>query len=149
MEAVKSVQTKGQVCILDIDVQGVRNVKKSLLNPYYIFIAPPSMNDLEARLRGRGTEKEEDIEKRLANARGEIDYGQEEGNFDKLLVNDNLDRASADLCATVKSWFPHLQEATDEEEVEVMEEQEDVPDSSPQEDSPTEENSAGEDVSSD
>jgi len=156
VEAVKSVQIKGQVCILDIDVQGVRNVKTSSLNPYYIFIAPPSMNDLEARLRGRGTEEEEDIEKRLANARDEIDYGEEDGNFDKFLVNDNLDRASADLCATVTSWFPHLQEAADdddgdcdEEEVEMEAEVEEEPDSPLQEDSPTEENSAGEDVSSD
>ena len=111
MEAVKSVQTKGQVCILDIDVQGVQNVKKSALEPYYIFIAPPSMEDLEARLRGRGTEKEEDIKKRLANAQGEMDYGQVEGNFDKYLVNDDLEKASSDLCATVQSWFTHLKEA--------------------------------------
>ena len=116
IEAVKSVQNKGQVCILDIDVQGVRNVKKSTLSPYYVFICPPSMDDLEARLRGRGTEIEEDIEKRLANAQGEMDYGQEEGHFDKHLVNDDLAKASADLCDTVKSWFPHLEEVDGEEE---------------------------------
>ena len=114
VEAVKSVQTKGQVCILDIDVQGVQNVKKSALNPYYIFIAPPSMEDLEARLRGRGTEKENDIKKRLANAKGEMDYGKEPGNFDKYLVNGDLSTASADLNATIKTWYPHLSAATAE-----------------------------------
>lgn len=41
--AVESVQSSGKVCILDIDVQGVKNVKKSSLDPYYVFIAPPSM----------------------------------------------------------------------------------------------------------
>jgi len=112
--AVTSVQEKGQVCILDIDVQGVRNVKKSSLNPYYIFIAPPSVEDLEARLRGRGTEKEEDIQKRLANAAGEMEYGKETGNFDKYLVNGNLVTASADLSGTVRTWFPHLSEETTE-----------------------------------
>ena len=108
VEAVKSVQSKGQVCILDIDVQGVQNVKKSTLNAYYVFIAPPSMEDLEARLRGRGTEKEEDIKKRLANAKGEIDYGKEPGNFNKYLINGDLSKASADLNATIIAWYPHL-----------------------------------------
>lgn len=110
VDAVKSVQEQGKVCILDIDVQGVRNVKKSSLKPYYIFIAPPSMEDLEARLRGRGTEKEEDIQKRLANAAGEIKFGKEPGNFDKYLVNGNLAIAANDLASYVKEWYPHLQE---------------------------------------
>jgi len=114
IEAVKSVQAKGQVCILDIDVQGARNVKKSSLNPYYIFVAPPSMEDLEARLRGRGTENEEDVQKRLANAASEMEYGKENGNFDKYLINGDLAAASADLSATVKTWFPQLSEASSE-----------------------------------
>jgi len=113
VEAVRSEQSKGKICMLDIDVQGVRNVKKSSLHPYYIFVAPPSMDDLEARLRGRGTENEEDIEKRLANAQGEMDYGKDDGNFDLYLVNDNLDQTGALLCGTVQSWFPNLQAAVD------------------------------------
>jgi Guanylate kinase len=107
---VSSVQSKGQICILDIDVQGVQNVKKSSLNPYYVFIAPPSMDTLEARLRGRGTDNEESIQKRLENARGEMEYGQEEGNFDMYLVNCDLKQAADELCATVKTWYPFLQE---------------------------------------
>lgn len=120
VEAVRSVQSKGQVCILDIDCQGVRNVKSSSLDPYYVFIAPPSMQDLENRLRGRGTEKEEDIVKRLANAQGEMDYGQEEGNFDKYLVNDELKTSSEELCSIIQTWYPHLvPEETPEEKEEV------------------------------
>jgi guanylate kinase len=114
IDAVRSVQQKGQICILDIDVQGVRKVKETSLNPYYIFIAPPSMDDLEARLRGRGTEKEEDIQKRLSNAAGEMDYGGQMGNFDKYLVNGDLSKASAELSALMKTWYPHLSEATSE-----------------------------------
>jgi guanylate kinase len=110
--AVKSVQERGQVCILEIDVQGARSVKKSSLNAYYLFIAPPTLEDLEARLRGRGTEKEEDIQKRLGNAAGEMEYGKETGNFDKYVVNGDLATASADLSATVEIWFPHLSAAT-------------------------------------
>eukprot|EP00554_Chaetoceros_debilis_P009637 CAMPEP_0194100380 /NCGR_PEP_ID=MMETSP0150-20130528/1254_1 /TAXON_ID=122233 /ORGANISM="Chaetoceros debilis, Strain MM31A-1" /LENGTH=201 /DNA_ID=CAMNT_0038786733 /DNA_START=39 /DNA_END=640 /DNA_ORIENTATION=+ len=107
VEGVKSVQSKGKICILDIDCQGVRNVKKSSLNPYYIFIAPPSMEDLESRLRGRGTEKEEDIQKRLANAAGEMAYGKE-SKFDKYLINTNIPEASAELSSTIEAWFPDL-----------------------------------------
>ena len=83
--AVESVQSAGKVCILDIDVQGVQNVKKSSLKPIYIFIAPPSAKALEERLRGRGTESEEDISKRLANAAKELEYGAGKGNFDQGL----------------------------------------------------------------
>ena len=120
VEAVRSVQSKGQVCILDIDCQGVRNVKASSLKPYYIFIAPPSMQDLENRLRGRGTEKEVDIVKRLANAQGEMDYGQEDGNFDKYLVNDDLKTSSEELCSIIQTWYPHLvPKETPEEKEEV------------------------------
>jgi len=108
VSAVQSVQSTGKVCILDIDVQGVQNVKKSALEPYYVFVAPPSMEDLEKRLRGRGTEKEEDIKRRLGNAAKELAYGQEKGNFDKILVNDNLKNAFKELVSVVKQWYPNL-----------------------------------------
>lgn len=108
--SVQSVQSSGKICILDIDVQGVQNVKKSSLKPIYVFVAPPSMGELEKRLRGRGTEKEEDIQRRLGNAAKELAYGQEEGNFDLLLVNDNLDRTFQELVKAIKKWYPHLQQ---------------------------------------
>ena len=108
--AVESVQSAGKVCILDIDIIGVQNVKKSSLKPYYIFVAPPSQAILEQRLRGRGTEKEEDIQIRLANAAEELEYGMKEGNFDKVLVNDNLDKTFEQLANAAKAWYPHLKE---------------------------------------
>jgi len=106
--AVETVQSSGKICILDIDVQGVRSVKKSSLEPLYVFIAPPSKEALEDRLRGRGTEKEEDIVKRLANAQAELDYGLEEGNFDRVFTNDDLDETFQDLAAAFEDWYPHL-----------------------------------------
>lgn len=108
--AVESVQSAGKVCILDIDIRGVQNVKKSSLTPYYIFVAPPSQAILEQRLRGRGTEKEEDIQVRLANAAKELEYGMKEGNFDKVLVNDDLAKTFELLATAVKAWYPHLKE---------------------------------------
>ena len=75
MASVETVQANGKVCVLDIDVQGVQKVKLSPLQPYYVFIAPPSMEELEKRLRGRGTESEEQIKTRLGNAAKELEYG--------------------------------------------------------------------------
>eukprot|EP00968_Pinguiococcus_pyrenoidosus_P016510 scaffold1596_cov302-Pinguiococcus_pyrenoidosus.AAC.79 len=115
--AVESVAAKGRICILDIDIQGVRQVKESSLDPYYLFIAPPkaledkdaSLAMLEERLRGRGTETEDKIQKRMGNARGEMDYGLEDGNMDKIITNDDLEEATASLQTLFNEWYPHLQ----------------------------------------
>lgn len=75
MAAVESVRKQGKICILDIDVQGVQKVKESSLQPLYLFISPPSMESLEKRLRGRGTETEDQMKMRLGNAAKELEYG--------------------------------------------------------------------------
>ena len=111
IEAVESVRKTGKVCILDIDYQGVQKVKKSSLDPYYLFIAPPSMEALEKRLRERNTESEADIVKRLGNAAAEMKYGNKDGNFDVVLVNDDLQESFTKLVAIFKNWYPHLKEA--------------------------------------
>eukprot|EP00297_Palpitomonas_bilix_P018339 CAMPEP_0113886262 /NCGR_PEP_ID=MMETSP0780_2-20120614/11440_1 /TAXON_ID=652834 /ORGANISM="Palpitomonas bilix" /LENGTH=187 /DNA_ID=CAMNT_0000874423 /DNA_START=93 /DNA_END=656 /DNA_ORIENTATION=- /assembly_acc=CAM_ASM_000599 len=97
--AVEDVQKKGKICILDIDVQGAEQVKKSSLQPRYVFIAPPgrSMEVLEKRLRGRGTETEEAIQKRLGNAAGEMKKMEVDGFWDAIIENDDLDKAVKDL----------------------------------------------------
>jgi len=89
--AVKTVHDEGRRCILDIEAQGVRQVKETDLNPVYLFISPPSMAILKERLRGRGTDPEEAIRKRLATAVKEIDYATT-GAHDVVVVNDDLDR---------------------------------------------------------
>lgn len=108
LEAVESVQKEGKICILDIDVQGVRNVKKSTLDARYVFIAPPSMEELENRLRGRGTETEESILKRLGNAKEEVDFGMGEGNFDQIFTNDDLHRTLDEMVDQFQVWYPQL-----------------------------------------
>ena len=89
-EVVRQLE-KGLDVILDIDVQGARQVKNSsgLLN-ISIFISPPSLEEQESRLRKRGTDSEETITLRLANARKEI---SEAGNYDYFIINDNLQKA--------------------------------------------------------
>jgi guanylate kinase len=91
--AVQDVLDAGKICILDIDVQGVKAVKKTDLKPRFVFIKPPDMEVLEARLRARGTETEESLAKRLGAAAAEMEYGEEKGNFDVIIVNDELEKA--------------------------------------------------------
>lgn len=90
----------GEDVLLDIDVQGARQVRCSYPEARTIFILPPSMQTLGERLRGRGTESPEDLERRLSNARLEI---QEAAWYQYLVVNDALEEAVADLMAIIRS----------------------------------------------
>ena len=82
--------------LFDIDVQGAAQLHLSLPSAHFVFILPPSMEELERRLRGRGTDTDEVIRVRLADARQEI---REARWFDSLILNDDLDRAYQDLRA--------------------------------------------------
>ena len=86
--------------ILEIDVQGAAQVRKSLPEASSIFILPPSFEVLAQRLIGRGTDSEEVIQTRLSKARHEIEQSV---LFDYVVVNDDLDRAEADLFHIIKA----------------------------------------------
>jgi len=88
---------KGLVVVLDIEMEGVKRIKASSINARYVFIKPPSFEMLETRLRNRGTEKEEDIQKRLAQAKVELEYADTPGVHDKIIVNDDFEKAYAEL----------------------------------------------------
>lgn len=78
--------------ILDIDVQGAEIIRRDgRLPAAHIFIAPPGMEELERRLRGRATEKEQTIQKRLKNAHSEMAHCEK---YDYFIINDNLQRAA-------------------------------------------------------
>ena len=96
-ETVKKVTGSGKICILDIDMQGVKQIKQCSLHPSYVFIMPPSVKELEVRLRARKTENEESLVKRLSACEAEMQYGQTPGNFDIVIVNDDLDKAYEEL----------------------------------------------------
>ncbi|WIA08042.1 hypothetical protein OEZ85_007512 [Tetradesmus obliquus] len=89
LAAVARVSAEGKHCVLDIDVQGAQQVRSSALGErcLFIFVAPPSEQELERRLRNRGTETEEKVLQRLANATSEIAKAQEPGLFHHTLVN--------------------------------------------------------------
>ena len=85
---------EGKNIILEIDTQGALKVKKQMPEAVLIFICPPSLEALESRLRGRHTEDEETIQKRLKEVKEEIKRAE---NFDYRIVNDNLDNAVSEL----------------------------------------------------
>ncbi|KAH9808839.1 guanylate kinase [Teratosphaeria destructans] len=93
IQAVKNVADQGKTCILDIEMEGVKQVKKTDLNARYLFLQPPSVEVLEKRLRGRGTDKEESILERLKQAEKEIEFSKTPGVHDKIIVNDDLEKA--------------------------------------------------------
>ncbi|KAK9473321.1 guanylate kinase/L-type calcium channel beta subunit [Dipodascopsis tothii] len=97
VKAVRDVAAQGgRLCILDIDMQGVKSVKATDLNARFLFLAPPSLATLRERLEGRGTESAESVQKRMDQAEKEMAFA-ETGAHDKIIVNDDLDKAYAEL----------------------------------------------------
>ena len=68
------------MCVLDIEIEGVKQIKNTNLNPLLVFIEPPSIEELEQRLRKRNTETEDSLQKRLNTARTELEYGGFQNN---------------------------------------------------------------------
>ena len=84
----------GRHVLLDIEVQGAAQVKKAMPEAVLVFLTPPSLEELERRLRGRGTETEEKILQRLKTAEYEMTLA---GEYDYTVVNDEVARAAAEL----------------------------------------------------
>ena len=94
--SVKKVISEGRSCVLDIDTQGAEQVyKDGSIKNVSVFIAPPSFEVLEQRLRGRGTESEKDILIRLETSKKELKFGEETDIFKFKLVNDDIEEAYA------------------------------------------------------
>ncbi len=88
----------GQAAILEIDLQGARQVKSSWPGARFVFLAPPSWDELVRRLVGRGTESAEQRERRLETARAEL---ASQSEFDHVIVNGEVGQAVADLVSLV------------------------------------------------
>ncbi|KAK2463719.1 hypothetical protein APHAL10511_004470 [Amanita phalloides] len=96
-EAVRSIQQQGRRCILDIEAQGIQQIKQTDLNPVYLFISPPAISTLRDRLQNRATDSDVSIQKRLTTALNEIRYAKQPNVHDVVIVNDDLDRAYGQL----------------------------------------------------
>lgn len=96
---VEKTLAEGNRVLFDIDVFGKINFDKVYPDATGIFIMPPSDEELERRLRGRGTDSEEVIQLRLANAKKEIEFAKTKGKYEYTIINDDLQKAADELRA--------------------------------------------------
>lgn len=97
---VRSALAEGRPVLVEVDLAGARAIKRLIPQARTVFLAPPSWDVLVERLTGRGTESEEVIQRRLATARKEL---QAQGEFDEVVVNDNVDDAVAAIAGILLS----------------------------------------------
>ncbi|EJG15198.1 guanylate kinase [Actinomyces sp. ICM47] len=95
---VDTALAAGEPVLLEIDLAGARQVRANRPDAQFIFLAPPSWEELERRLVGRGTEGPEERERRLATARVEVEAASE---FDHVVINDDVDRAVSELAGLI------------------------------------------------
>ena len=86
---IEKAVADGNIALLEIDLQGARQVRKTMPDAFQIFLAPPSWDELVSRLAGRGTESAEEQARRLQSAKTELAAADE---FDAVVVNDEIDR---------------------------------------------------------
>jgi len=99
-KAVENHLAQGVPVLLEIDLQGARQVRESMPDALFVFLAPPSWEELVARLVGRGTEGPQERERRLATARLEM---AAESEFDAVIINDTVEAAAAELERVIES----------------------------------------------
>ncbi|MBR4269687.1 MAG: guanylate kinase [Prevotella sp.] len=93
----------GENVVFDVDVHGAVNIKKAYgEQALSLFIQPPSVEELRRRLTGRGTEKEEEIEKRIARAEYELSFADK---FDTVIINDELDVAKRETLSVINHFI--------------------------------------------
>ncbi|MFA6850506.1 MAG: guanylate kinase [Selenomonadaceae bacterium] len=98
LKKIKEKLAEGKDVLLEIDTQGAMNVKKKFPTGVYIYIVPPSLTELSRRIRGRGTDSQESIMKRLKAASAEIKIGK---NYEYVVVNDTVANAVRQIAAIV------------------------------------------------
>lgn len=100
LEALRARLNRREDVLLDIDVQGALQIAEKVPGAVLVFVLPPSWAELRRRLTGRGLDAPDVVERRLANARGELEQAL---RYDYLVVNDHLDRAADELCSIIRA----------------------------------------------
>lgn len=96
---IDAALSEGAILFLTLDVQGAASIKAAYPNALTFFVKPPDFDVLESRLRKRGTENEDDIRRRLENARRELSRSVE---FDHVVLNDRLDRVTLEIESLIR-----------------------------------------------
>jgi guanylate kinase len=101
-EPVERQLAQGKIVILDIDVQGASQVKRASPDAFALFVLPPDEEELLRRLRHRGREDEEAIQRRFSEAKREIGFARSSGVYDHFVINDDLFRAIEEVARLVR-----------------------------------------------
>jgi guanylate kinase len=100
---------KGKICILDLDIYGLRKALSNGLSVgYKLFIAPPSLEALEDRLLKRKTETKESLKKRIESSQKEIEMAHHLGFFHQIIINKQEDKFINESKALIESWYPFI-----------------------------------------
>lgn len=99
-EPVARAIAAGQVVVLDIEIQGAMQIREQVPDALLVFLAPPDLDELERRLRTRGTEDDDAVTQRLVRAREELAHRD---LFDVVVVNDDLDRCVEEVVAAIEA----------------------------------------------
>jgi len=99
---VEQLLAEGRLVILEIDVQGGIQVKNKMPDAFMVFVLPPSDDELLNRLRRRGRDSEEAIQRRFAVAKGEMQTARASGAYDEFIVNDDLEQTIEKACELVQ-----------------------------------------------
>ncbi len=110
---VEEQMARGMDVILDIDVQGGLQIQKKIPEALMVFLLPPSMEELEKRLRGRGVDDPREIEQRLQEARHEIGFY---GRYEYIIVNDEFEDSVNELKSIIQAARCRLTRMRDREE---------------------------------
>lgn len=100
-QPVRQMLDQGQTVVLEIDIQGAKQVFERFSGATGILVLPPSEEELKRRLHDRGRDNSEVIEQRLAKAQWEIEQAKAEGRYKHVVINDDLDRALAEMVAVI------------------------------------------------
>jgi guanylate kinase len=103
LNPVRERLDEGIPTLLEIELQGARQVRDKMPEAQFVFLAPPSWSELERRLVGRGTEARDVIDRRLAQAEVEL---ASDGEFDTVVVNDDVHRAARELVTLIENVCP-------------------------------------------
>ncbi|XP_076451787.1 uncharacterized protein LOC143287565 isoform X2 [Babylonia areolata] len=112
-QSVQKIQASGRLCFLDVEINGVKSIKAANMSPRprFVFVKPPSLDALKSRLKGRGTETEESLKKRLDTAQDALDYASQPCAYDHIIVNDDVDVAYEKLKGILIADITELQRA--------------------------------------
>ena len=104
--AIQTVTETGKICLLDLNIDGAVSLSKTNLNPYIIFFAPVSLESLEARLRGRGTESDSVIQTRMQTAKRELERLEElKSLWNCVIINDKIEDTMKKINQILKELY--------------------------------------------